>query len=1019
MVPTKDLSPAEEPEEEETLPQTSEHNQDNQDNQDGLADYQDLDEGESVIIDKNEMMETSDDQDILSSPSSQISFDTEGDQEIDGFTNFNIILEYPRLNYNYSLFGTFEEEINDWFSANDLKNLNTIKSFSGIDESIDIDLVLEECYNQLTELLQLEENSSNNSKILKCLLKLVYIILGNYGTAYCKDELVDRIVQASQIFVQNESLIRVIVQIIETRANKLADAENCEAKTALRRVKLWSAQLFYSLTILHVVILTFLKGLNHSAEDRKSLAKVLDQIGILESITHAIDKWRWISCESERNDPAGIIESLSNGNGADLQQKQQQQQQTNNEDNHEDGKKVPLSIIMSFKLRNVVICLSDLILFLFGDLQNTNSTKSLLKDCFDDTTLEDSTIDFTEQHATISSVDYRKYCHEIASRYPTFVPPKYDVSHILDLTLRNGQKNTSLSSPDFSGSVSLLSSQGDARSESDYASNLESAPASPPNVHIATPMPSPSLTPQHTGSMSDGDDINGFGGITEDVKKKMLLTQFDYPNIYPYDNDTPYSIKQAANIFYHHVRDTISSKQFTRVLESFIEDQRGMKDENNHDLRKYSTEKILMDKGERENPDYSINLESLRRVENFYRECLPYLSSLTYVLIQIISSNVIPTHNAKKAAYHARKQQSNLNGSGIAVDDVYKDTPKPYIPDKLTPSDKQKLEVLRMKESTLKSASVIIVMLSRWFKLSHIMKYEYFTSLLFDNNFISQSFRLLDSNKVASHWDQSYDFRDPESLINNRMVYCDYEVLYNLKDYNFFMKALSLSAMCEENFDAPSTINEQDEYSRIFDIKDSGPNKSVLSFILPFNSQCNICVKNPNHRYCLIINNLFQEVYSIISHFKIQRIYKLLEVRPTDTLRFYLTLFNAEFYKPILKIIKLMSPFSGKKWRANNMDMISFVYLFYKVGLQDQWLTNYFTGTLEERLKVSYENEFSLRCLMKYYNLKNYRATLEKFGYKYMYDDFIKNDHQTKKLTDFGVSDNLSEKFKDMLQLEQ
>ncbi|EIF48123.1 transmembrane hyphal anastomosis protein ham2 far11 [Brettanomyces bruxellensis AWRI1499] len=126
-----------------------------------------------------------------------------------------------------------------------------------------------------------------------------------------------------------------------------------------------------------------------------------------------------------------------------------------------------------------------------------------------------------------------------------------------------------------------------------------------------------------------------------------------------------------------------------------------------------------------------------------------------------------------------------MNGSQESTEE---DDKLPYIPSKLTCSEKQKLEVLRMKESTLKSSSTIIVLLSKWFKASHILKYEYFLSLLFDSNFITQSFRLLNSNKIHSRWSHSYDFKDPDSLMKNRLIYCDYEALYQLNDYNFLFE---------------------------------------------------------------------------------------------------------------------------------------------------------------------------------------------------------------------------------------
>lgn len=102
------------------------------------------------------------------------------------------------------------------------------------------------------------------------------------------------------------------------------------------------------------------------------------------------------------------------------------------------------------------------------------------------------------------------------------------------------------------------------------------------------------------------------------------------------------------------------------------------------------------------------------------------------------------------------------------------------------------------------------------------------------------------------------------------------------------------------------------------------------------------------------------------------------------------------------------------------MDMISFVYLFYKIGLHDRWLTNYFTSTLEERLRVSYESELSLRCLLKYYNVKNYSDILKKFGYDIQGDKFLKSVKKgDENFFEAQLTDgDLNDEFHDYLKLE-
>ncbi|QPG76726.1 hypothetical protein FOA43_004120 [Brettanomyces nanus] len=941
-----------------------------------MGDFQELDMlnddfTESVIIDKNEMVETSDDQDLLSSPSSKMSFDGESEQDIDGFTNFNIILEYPRLNYQFEELGSFEEEIEDWFSSSDLKSLKSLKVLASADKRGTSSL--KEIETALFDLLH-AKSTPQEDKILRLVIRSSYLVMGSYGTVSSQKEIIERIVTQSGRLVEfNSTLITDLSELIKTRANELADAGNCETTLTHQLIQLWSNQLFYAMTTLHFIILTFLKGLNSDYKQKSSLIDLLDRVDLLGSVTKAIDKWRWISCESEDTEPASIINSISATNLNDGKES------LHNSTDDSKSSNMSLPIIMAFKLRNVVIFLNDLILLQFGDLAQVESTKDFL--AYKNNDVGDIPEDGSKSDVKITPIDYRRYREDLTTRYPTFTPPKYELSQILEVSLSNDEDMPDQCLPDLVSSLSMFSSEGSLKSKNDCLAGLFKGPSNPPDIHIATPMPSPTLTPQHTGT-SGSSNTSEYERCNGDAKKKLFLTQSDYPNIYPFENDIPYSIQEATDIFYHHVEDDFHLKQFTSTFESFVKEESGFSTSD----RTIESSFLYSDTDVKKDPMFTSEIRSLQRVERYYKENLPYLSSLIYVLIQIISSNVIPFHAEDKkyrqrgprggnGANHSESQQS-YSCSRSPSNDSNK---RPYLINGLTPSDKQRLEVLRMKESTLKSASTIILMLTKWFKLSHILKYEYFTALLFDNNFILQSFRLLDGNKVHAQWGKSYDFKDPESLINNRLVYCDYQVLYRLKNCNFFLKALSLSDCKNKLFETPPS--EKEECESIFQFKDGAGSESMLSFILPFNAQCNISVENPNRRFCLIVNSLFKVLYSMVSHFKIQRIYKLMEVRPTDTLRFYLTLFNQSLYKPILKIIKLMSPFSGKKWRANNMDMISFVYLFYKVGLKDSWLTNFFTGSLEERLKTSYENEFALRSLLRYYNTKNYGKTLQKFGY--------------------------------------
>lgn len=903
------------------------------------------------IIDKNEMVEASDDQDILGSPHSSFSFeDTLSDQEIDGLTNFNIILEYPQLNLENIQLLPFTDEINDWFSSKDLQQL---KSVAIISKNIGTSS-LESIRRNLSHLLSNVDNIHNvDGKILENILHLAYIAMGCFDHSQSQEELSEKIISNAREVVAKGNLVELLIDIIIISSLKLTDASNLQKQLSIKKIKATSKLFYYSMTVLFIVILSFNSDDFESYAEKKRLKGVISNKKLLIRMVEAINKWRWILNTNDTNNPSVILESMTAKNS--------------------DSEKIHLLVITSFQIRNVLNLFNQLIIFQFGNLQQLNSTKNFLKYKF-----EESKKSHTEKKGSkseseseskakndkysISALDYEYYVNELSFRYPTYTPPKYEINEIQEMLAKN--ESTEKYSDLINVESLLINQHQHLKSRKEGMVNFANEP---PEVHIATPMPSPTLTPQHTGNTKNCSSISEHEHGSNEIKKKLYITQSNFPNIYPSSETAPKSIQEAADILFYHIKESVSEQQFTSVFEDFI--KIGSRTGNNGE--KSSENKFVYTENDvKENPMYEDEIRSLQYIEEFYREGLPYFNSLIFVLLKMLITNVIPSQQSSDGKTRQRTPYNLKN---------FQES-KPYISSKLTLFEKQKLEINRLKETILKNSSSIILLLQKWFKVSHVLKFEFFTTLLFDQDFLIYLFRYLDSNKIQTYAGKDVDFKDPTNLLNNRIVYCDYKVLYYLEDYNFFLKCLSLSNNPRKKIDKP---DEMAEFHSIFEQQDDTKEAvNPLSFILPFVPHDKILkVNNPNKRCCVLVSNLLQSMYYSISHFKIQRIYKLIGVRPSEILRFYLTLHNEMFFKPILKTIKLISPFIGKKWRANNMDLISFVYLFHKVGLKDPWLNNFFNAGIEENTKRGFDNEVALRSLVKFYNFKNYKDSIVKHGY--------------------------------------
>lgn len=919
-----------------------------------------------ILEDKNELLEAGDD-------SSSFSHD-EGEAYIDGLSNYNIILEHPQLAFDGALVGGLRGEILDWFSEAEVKMVGTVanvgrqqnekRSTNGLDnESSHTSLAA------YVKTLNSDDpfNDASNLATLEALVSLCHFSLGQFATNdpfETEEALLDSMRTNAIHIVREEGLIEAVCHVICSRASILTNVTLPPPSS--RSLKMVSMQLFYALTVLHMVLSTYNTESEASVtplEGRGALIDALDKSSILIKLLCALESWESISASVEGKDPSSILETISAPN-----------------DPKNATEKFTFKFLAAFRMRNVVMVFNGLILVLFGNFTHLKSTSEFLHNRFDSNP--------NERDHIISSMDYEYYKNELVVRYPTFTPPTHSSSDIVKLAAyqsfqmdqEDGEiREGSSSSLGRAGSMVSTASMGPLTPSAPLISNILNLSAlpfnqhqhlknnnqingmlvsnDPPDVHIATPMPSPTLTPQHTGS-SRNYAVSELKHPSSEVKKKLYVTQANFPNVCPKDTEPPQSIKDAMEIFYSSVNDDFSTRQLFSSFEQFIQKEHGV-------LPAYNDSFQYTDDDIKDTPFFEPEINSLRRVEAFYKQGLPHLNALIKIIIQILTSSIIPTHISKEdesmAKNGTRQRQVNHGAQ----------TKRHLNALSLSMFERQKLEINRMRESMLKSATSIIVLLQEWFKLSHVLKFEYFTSLLYDQDYPIYLFRYLDSTKIQALSINSNDTSEYERLLNNTLVYCDYEVLYQKPEYNVLLAIMNIN---NKSYNAAKPLDKEALIDHIFEKLHEDPDKPApLSFILPFApNKAEFLVKNPNINACIVISNLFKSMSNVISNCKLQRIYKLLDLRPGDIFRHFLTLHNKNFYEPILAIVKMVAPFMGKKWRTNNMDLISFVYLFDTVGMKDVWLNNVVNSSIDDRISKSSDNEFSLRCLIKFYNFENY-----------------------------------------------
>jgi hypothetical protein len=318
----------------------------------------------------------------------------------------------------------------------------------------------------------------------------------------------------------------------------------------------------------------------------------------------------------------------------------------------------------SMRIRNIIMLFTKVFKFQIGDLDKRNKAKVYLEEKFNIVRSNED-----PNKLTASPIDFHTYRQELITRYPSFIPPPSTLPE-------NFEDSTSLTQ-----FISIPKNQPPRHTNS---TNNQ-----PPTIHIATPCPSPLISPVD------------FSTKSQKGKRMVQSNNFVYPFIYPTENDfesvVPKSIQEATDLFASRVRDKLHLVQLWDEFDHFIKQERGWVDSLNSNDGKF----IYQDDGK---SSLSNEIQSLQRIERFYESCLPYFSSLVHVLLEIVIS-----------------AQSDSS--------IWKT-------EKLFASD-QMLNILSVKNTVLKDASYILVLMLKWFKISHVLKYEHLSCLIYDSNYYS------------------------------------------------------------------------------------------------------------------------------------------------------------------------------------------------------------------------------------------------------------------------------------------
>ncbi|RFU78822.1 required for hyphal anastomosis ham-2 [Trichoderma arundinaceum] len=657
------------------------------------------------------------------------------------------------------------------------------------------------------------------------------------------------------------------------------------------------------------------------------------------------------------------------------------------------------------------------ILLVFGGTKDLERIK--------EATSELTTGDRTKETITASPLDYHVFRQEITSKYPAYVPPQ----PLIPLEAEN---------PSLLPPLPNIATRNGANGIIPQPPNIQMAGASILHqpVHIATPAPSPPPSP----------GVGGKGG-----KKQNYQTNQNFPFMYPpldatsnsaggkgeagYGNplvsrkwegsDIPASILEAGQLFSSRVRMTRATRQLWEERERFLKFERGWEtdddgEDDDDDIEDLDLNELTLEekevlrelkaedskekkKKERFFPGPEIDLgpqperlsetdkQRLMAVERFYADALPHLQSIVIVLLRPILVNVtaiVTQQQNQMAGMTSRANNPGMNGGpgtqrgmdmGGQGQSEQEGEPTP-----------EEIDATRTREITAKAMTAILLLLLKWLRLSHVLKFEYLTQLLLDSNYLPLVLKLFAHQDIQQVVDSKMDhvensffqfcnirskFRDKaDSDLENE----DEDVEEDGAQDEEGVNERNLEGEDSEDDAAPPPIRRQRDMEepavdQMEDIAVNGEEEvpmrpEVDEMGLPLSSLPLEPITDFSRRNFFSLINYLRVMQKICKN-KAHRNLLLVQYKSSTILKKSLRVPQPELRLYTLKLFKGQVPYCGRKWRQSNMRVITAVYLHCRPELRDEWLAG---SDIDAEVDSALPLEQALRSLTHWLNVRRY-----------------------------------------------
>ncbi|KAL2828202.1 hypothetical protein BDW59DRAFT_51499 [Aspergillus cavernicola] len=634
-------------------------------------------------------------------------------------------------------------------------------------------------------------------------------------------------------------------------------------------------------------------------------------------------------------------------------------------------------------LTRIILLFWKCILLFFGGSDRLKQAKDALEPAF-----EGGKNDPTRRtpFLTASPLDYHNFRQEITSKYPAYNPPPA----VIPLELENNSilpplpqhpSRAPSSNSIFTGvGPSVAGGNGSILHQS---------------VHIATPAPSPPPSPIGPGGKAGkkqnyqtnqnfpfmypplDDSSNDLGGKgTTEIQDVLVGKKWG-------GSDVPASIIEAGKLFSTHVKMTRAMRQLWEERERFMKHDRGWhaeggnpdaaaEDEMAETLQDLILQGIqprskIQSEKETNNQDVQKRLDA---VEAFYTQALVHLQSIVIVFLKIVLTNVSTLVNNQANGQNGQNgptTSESFNGVNGVPPSFNNDSE-----DLNCDATIDELDDIRLREITGKAISGSLLLLVKWFKRSHIMKFEYMTQLLLDSNYLPLILKMFAHQDLDQSVAQQTD-RDELGFFH----FC------HLNSEQPPENAGGLDEDSEDDAAPPPIARHRQETTLNHPAADllneagqgfvEGPHRPEVDELgYPTGPPPSEPITNFSFRnFFSAINYL--HIMQKITRDKAHRCLLLVQYKSSTILRKGLKIPDPYLRYYTLKLFKSQVPYCGRKWRQGNMRVITAIYLYCRPELRDDWLAG---SDIDAEVEEALPLEQALRGLTHWWHLRRYKQVM-------------------------------------------